>query len=725
MRRLVVFAILLNVFLAARSASATTYYIDFFSGTDSNSGISQSAPWKHAPGMNGCAANCASTTPLAGDSLIFKGGVTWDYTIWPWNLPSSGNASTTAVGCNGGTAGGGCIYYGVDPVWFAGSAWTRPVFSGGGWATVNTACNYDQGAAGHNLINASGRQYWIIDNFEFTGMCSVSGTDGGHFGQGSYILMTNGSGTDHFDIENSYFHGWMFPSTFIPSRTASPSPGDYTKAIIGASAGSGNDEKHGEVHDNVFDGSDATNASLPGYATGEGMYGGPGTVFRNVFKDLPESLDPADLITLHDNLFLNGNAVSLSSGSSGAGVHEHLFNSTYDECNATIYNNVAITVAAGEGYDPNVGPGCIEFIFNNIATNVTMAIDGAGVNTFLLSAISTTGTRYVFNNTCEGGPDAAPGPQQGCYREVVGGTVYLSNSHTITTAGSIVAVDAGTLTQATNITQTQSAANAQGYSFSQTFQFSPTAVGDATVGAGTNETSICNMIPNTNAQAACMQDTTYAVGYDSVNHTVMSGPARTPNARPVSGAWDAGAYAFAPSASADVSLALTSNPASVRVGQNLAYMLTVTNASTMVAATSLSLTDTLPSGMTFVSANAAGGTCDNSSGTLTCTLASLAPNADWQPTITVTATIVGSIQDAVTVSARQPDPNPTNNTATVTTTVTASSDVSNASGGKSGGGVIGVLGLFELFAAWLMRRGRDWIPWPGIRRVLTGEVRSQ
>src|SRR5574337_216031 len=253
MCRLLALSMIMGVLLPVTSAWATTYYIDFAGGSDANAGTSISAPWKHAPGMNGCTANCAATTPTGGDSFIFKGGVTWDYSIWPWNLPSSGTSSSTAVGCNGGVAGGGCIYYGVDTSWFAGGNWTRPVFSAGGWATLNTACNYDQGVAGHTLLNASGQKYWIIDNFEFTGMCSVSGTDGGHYGQGSYILMTNASGTDYFDIENNYFHGWMFPSTFTPSRTASPSPGYYTKCIIGATAGAGNDEKHGEVHDNVFD----------------------------------------------------------------------------------------------------------------------------------------------------------------------------------------------------------------------------------------------------------------------------------------------------------------------------------------------------------------------------------------------------------------------------------------------------------------------------------------
>lgn len=693
--------------LAAHGAWAATYYIDFAGGNDANSGTSKSAPWQHAPGMNGCTANCAATTPVGGDSLIFKGGVTWDYSIWPWNLPSSGTSSSTAIGCNGGVAGGGCIYYGVDQTWFAGSAWSRPVFSAGGWAMTNTACNYDQGVAGHTLINASGQKYWIIDNFEFTGMCSVSGTDGGNFGQGSYILMTNGSGTDYFDIENSYFHGWMFPSTFMPNRTANPSPGDYTKCIIGATAGAGNDEKHGEVHDNVFDGSDATNASLPGYSTGEGMYGGPGTVFRNVFKDVPESLDPADLITLHDNLFLNGNAVSLSSGSNGAGVHEHLFNSTYDECNATVYNNVAITVAAGEGYDPNVGSGCTEFIFNNIATDVTMAINGAGVNTFLMAAMDTSGIRYVFNNTCEGGPDAAPGPTQGCYRILTGGTVNLFNNHTITSANPIIDVGSGTLNQATNITQTQSVANGQGYSFSQSFQFSPTAAGDATVGTGTNETAVCNLIPDANAKTACMQDTTYAVAYDAANHKVVPGPARTQNARSVSGVWDAGAYTYSSSQppSVDVSLALTGSPASVTVGGNVNYLFTVTNNSTQTTATNLQLTDTLPAGITYVSSSSAGGSCSTTDSTVSCTLASLAPQATWQPSISVTTGIAGSITDTASVTASQPDPNTSNNTASVTVRVQASGGGSPPASGH-GGGAADLLSLPLLAGLMLLQKPR-------------------
>ena len=144
----------------------------------------------------------------------------------------------------------------------------------------------------------------------------------------------------------------------------------------------------------------------------------------------------------------------------------------------------------------------------------------------------------------------------------------------------------------------------------------------------------------------------------------------------VSGQASAGAaYAF--SSTADLSLALSSNPGSVTVGQAVSYMLTATNNDTQVTAISLTLTDILPAGMTFVSAAAAGGSCNNSNGTVTCTLASLAPQATWQPTITVMATTVGSINDSASVNGSQPDPNSANNNATVTTMVVVAPPVAS------------------------------------------------
>src|SRR5690242_10721582 len=56
---------------------AATYYVDFVSGADTNNGTSKATPWKHVKGMLGCANICNSSTPVGGDTVIFRGGVTW------------------------------------------------------------------------------------------------------------------------------------------------------------------------------------------------------------------------------------------------------------------------------------------------------------------------------------------------------------------------------------------------------------------------------------------------------------------------------------------------------------------------------------------------------------------------------------------------------------------------------------------------------------------------
>lgn len=107
---------------------------------------------------------------------------------------------------------------------------------------------------------------------------------------------------------------------------------------------------------------------------------------------------------------------------------------------------------------------------------------------------------------------------------------------------------------------------------------------------------------------------------------------------------------------ATLSITLASAPASVASGASLSYNFTVTNASATAGANSLTLSDTLPAGTTYTSSSGgAGGTCMASSSggttTVTCTLASLAATATWQPSITVTAGNAGTITDNGSVIA--------------------------------------------------------------------------
>lgn len=165
--------------------------------------------------------------------------------------------------------------------------------------------------------------------------------------------------------------------------------------------------------------------------------------------------------------------------------------------------------------------------------------------------------------------------------------------------------------------------------------------------------------------------------------------------------------AYSIAASADLSLQLASNPASTTPGQNVSYMATVTNNDTQVTATNLTLTDTLPTGTSFVSAAGAGGSCSEANGAVTCTLASLSAGADWKPSITVTAASAGSLKDTAAVTADQPDPNTSNNSATATTTVAAASGSSSGGGGGGGGGPVGIPALLLLGFGLALRRRRQ------------------
>src|SRR5690606_11238015 len=58
-------------------AGATTYYIDFETGDNTNIGSSPEAPWKHAPGDPQATDGPAVTKLQPGDVVQFRGGVVY------------------------------------------------------------------------------------------------------------------------------------------------------------------------------------------------------------------------------------------------------------------------------------------------------------------------------------------------------------------------------------------------------------------------------------------------------------------------------------------------------------------------------------------------------------------------------------------------------------------------------------------------------------------------
>jgi uncharacterized repeat protein (TIGR01451 family) len=118
---------------------------------------------------------------------------------------------------------------------------------------------------------------------------------------------------------------------------------------------------------------------------------------------------------------------------------------------------------------------------------------------------------------------------------------------------------------------------------------------------------------------------------------------------------------------ADLSIVKTGAPNPVNVGSQLVYTLTVGNAGPLDG-TNVTVSDTLPAGVTFVVDNPSQGSCSGTT-TISCNLGTVKSGAQATVLIGVTPTAPGMVTNTATVTGDQPDPNLTNNTSSTTTTV--------------------------------------------------------
>ncbi len=123
---------------------------------------------------------------------------------------------------------------------------------------------------------------------------------------------------------------------------------------------------------------------------------------------------------------------------------------------------------------------------------------------------------------------------------------------------------------------------------------------------------------------------------------------------------------------ADLRLQKTASVAALTQNSQLTYTLQAFNDGPSTA-TNVTISDTLPGGMSFVSASAG---CTNNAGTVTCDLADIADGASRTVTITVRADANGPQVNEATVSSDQPDPDPTDNPATAAVEVGPTADLS-------------------------------------------------
>jgi uncharacterized repeat protein (TIGR01451 family) len=121
------------------------------------------------------------------------------------------------------------------------------------------------------------------------------------------------------------------------------------------------------------------------------------------------------------------------------------------------------------------------------------------------------------------------------------------------------------------------------------------------------------------------------------------------------------------SSSADLSISNTASPNPGQAGVNLSYRIVVTNHGPGPA-TNVTVTDTPPSGVAFVSATATQGNCSGT-GFVVCNLGSLAVDGIATVTIVVTPSSAGPISNTAGASGSESDSDLSNNIVTTTTVI--------------------------------------------------------
>lgn len=122
--------------------------------------------------------------------------------------------------------------------------------------------------------------------------------------------------------------------------------------------------------------------------------------------------------------------------------------------------------------------------------------------------------------------------------------------------------------------------------------------------------------------------------------------------------------------SADLAIVKTATPNPVTESTLLTYSLNVTN-NGPASATTVAVTDTLPSVVTYLSSTTTQGSCSEAGGTVTCLLGTMANAATATVTILTIPGQPGVVTNTATVGADQTDPVPVNNTSIQTETITS------------------------------------------------------
>lgn len=533
------------------SLGVTSCYYVAASGSDSNSGTSETSPFLHIPGTPKFTGS-ASLGPGVG--VIIQGGYIAHFGAT--TAPATGGTLTI----NTGGSSGSPLYYGIDPTWYSGSSFARPVFTGDNPTSTSfvASCAYDNSNLGNFVSISSSASNVILDGIESTGRCWSGGTP-------NVIYATSSS--NHIYMERWYVHGWTTTRSSTDSSYAWWDQGgkqDYD--ILALNVVDGNDSSAGAIG--------STNCQYAGYGTnspcysGGAIYEGAYNVWGNVFQHMSNVAVTLNTIKWHDN-HVNNLFVTYQNGGQHSNCNNEITN--IPGSNNYFYNNLTTNVQATECYYLSVSAGNTIYGFNNVYWgNMNFVIGSAPSGcTFLnLTSPSGSGTLYWTNNTM----DYAGGNGGGCQLRFSqansplyawNGTAYFENNDAIgySSFSSLYTKDStATLTAIDNggeIYQSETTANGQGYTTGD--NYAPTSTSDATYQAGKSLTSMCASIPDSYAATACASGTSGGVsetpgwGGNVASYSTSAIKLR-------GSSWDVGAYQYQVQAAPAPPVTLTGTP---------------------------------------------------------------------------------------------------------------------------------------------------------------------
>jgi|KBSMisStandDraft_5_1062788.scaffolds.fasta_scaffold01900_14 hypothetical protein len=498
---------ILFLLLLASPCAASTHYIST-AGADTNNGTSTGTAWAHVPGMRTATSNAAAYSAVAGDIFILRGCDVWF------------NASFPLVLSHGGAIGNPVIVT-VDQTWFnttnCPSQWNRPIFDGHTSAGSSTPTEINgTGGQTSGCISGNGNHFVVftasnitLDWIEERNLYYNNDAEGTCYNQNGWFLV---SSADRITVSHGYQHEWKMglndadelvqiegtPQcphcllTLNVTNNCLSTPGNGTNQPGGAmsfinvtySILSCMSNAYKPVQAGEFGWNEITkNGESP-----------DGTIHANCIETLAAEGDNNGTYYIHDNR-----------------IHDNF------DCEGLQIGN----------------PGEIDYVWNNLWYNDIQV----GANGPQVPQSETPISMFFFNNTVV--------DWDSCIHDASHGyswsnTFRSQNNLCIDATGSASSgsPSATSVTISNNIGMTDAAATSAGYKNTQSpFVYAPTSSGSATVGTGVNLTSVWPAgFPTVDSSIVCTQQT--------INTVIQSVCTGTAKARPVSAAWDVGAYQF-------------------------------------------------------------------------------------------------------------------------------------------------------------------------------------